>query len=130
MGGAQPLAVTMNGGVALCIDVDPARIERRLRDGYLDEIAPSLDDALEMVANAKRERRPLSVGVEANAAVAVPDLLRRGVEIDMVDRPDLGPRSAQRVYPRRADPRGCGGTAGQGPGRICRRGAAIDGGAL
>ena len=84
MGGAQPLAVTMNGGVALCIEVDRARIERRLRGGYLDEIAPSLDDALEMVANAKRERRPLSVGVEANAAVAVPDLLRRGADIDVV----------------------------------------------
>jgi urocanate hydratase len=84
MGGAQPLAVTMNGGVALCVEVDPARILRRLRDGYLDEVAPSLDEALQLAITAKRERRPLSVGVEANAADAVPELLLRGAEIDVV----------------------------------------------
>ncbi|HEX2368068.1 MAG TPA: urocanate hydratase [Acidimicrobiia bacterium] len=84
MGGAQPLAVTMNGGVALCLEVDPARIERRRRDGYLDQVASSLDEALQLAITAKRERRPLSVGVEANAADAVPELLRRGAEIDVV----------------------------------------------
>jgi urocanate hydratase len=84
MGGAQPLAVTMNGGVALCIEVDPARIERRLAEGYLDERADSLGDALERCRAAVSERRALSVAVEANAADAVPDLLARGAAVDVV----------------------------------------------
>ena len=84
MGGAQPLAVTMNDGVALVVEVDPARIRRRLETGYLDEAADSIDDALDRVLAAKREGRALSVGVEANAADAFPELLRRGVEIDIV----------------------------------------------
>src|SRR4030095_6458552 len=60
MGGAQPLAVTMNGGVALCIDVDPHRIPRRLETRYLDEAADSLDDAIARCVRARDERRPLS----------------------------------------------------------------------
>ena len=84
MGGAQPLAVTMNGGVALCVDVDPSRIERRLHDRYLDERADSLDDALARCAAAVAERRALSVGVVANAAEAFPALLERGVPVDVV----------------------------------------------
>lgn len=84
MGGAQPLAITMNGGVALCIDVDPSRISRRLETRYLDEQADDLDDAITRVLAAKREGRPLSVGVVGNAASVFPDLLRRGVEIDIV----------------------------------------------
>jgi len=84
MGGAQPLAVTMNGGVALCVDVDPARIARRIEHGYLDESADDLDDAVVRVLAAKRERRPLSVGVVGNAAEVFPELLGRGVEIDIV----------------------------------------------
>jgi urocanate hydratase len=84
MGGAQPMAVTMNEGVALIIEVDPARIRRRLETRYLDTVAGSLDEAVEMAAAAKRERRPLSIGVEGNAADAFPELLRRGVEIDIV----------------------------------------------
>src|SRR5207244_9998141 len=63
MGGAQPLAVTMNGGVALCVEVDPARIDRRIADGYLDERAESVDDALARCADAVAGRRPASVGV-------------------------------------------------------------------
>src|SRR5688500_8776255 len=68
MGGAQPLAITMNGGVALCVEIDPARVERQLREGYLDEHADSLDDALARCAAAVDEARPLSVGVVGNAA--------------------------------------------------------------
>ena len=84
MGGAQPLAVTMNDGVALCIEVDPERIQRRLETGYLDERAADLEDAVERCTAAKRERRRLSVGLCANAAEAVPELLRRGFDADIV----------------------------------------------
>jgi urocanate hydratase len=84
MGGAQPLAVTMNEGVALCVEVDPQRIERRLESRYLDERADDLDDAIRRCAEAKRDRRALSVGLCANAADVVPALLRRGFEADVV----------------------------------------------
>ena len=84
MGGAQPLAVTMNGGVALCIEVDPARVDRRLAEAYLDERADSLDDGLARCAAALAEGRPLSVAVVANAADAFPELLRRGAPVDVV----------------------------------------------
>jgi urocanate hydratase len=84
MGGAQPLAVTMNEGVCLVVDVDPTRLAKRVKDRYLDEIADDLDDAIERVTAAKKERRALSVGVLGNAAVVFPELLRRGVEIDIV----------------------------------------------
>ena len=84
MGGAQPLAVTMNDGVCLIIDVDPTRLVKRVETRYLDEIAANLDDAIARVVSAKRERRPLSVGVVGNAAIVLPELLRRGVEVDIV----------------------------------------------
>ncbi|MET8064223.1 urocanate hydratase [Micromonospora sp. NPDC005686] len=84
MGGAQPLAVTMNGGVCLIVDVDRSRLERRAHDRYLDEIADSLDDAVERALAARRDRRALSVGVVGNAATVFPELLRRGVAIDIV----------------------------------------------
>jgi len=84
MGGAQPLAITMNEGVALCVEVDPGRIARRLETRYLDEQADDLDDAVERVLAAKRESRALSVGVVGNAATVFPELLRRGMEIDIV----------------------------------------------
>ena len=84
MGGAQPLAVTMHGGVALVVECDPSRIERRLADRYLDVAAHDLDDAIARVEQARRDRQPLSVGLLGNAAVVVPELLRRGVEIDVV----------------------------------------------
>ncbi|GIJ19892.1 urocanate hydratase [Micromonospora lutea] len=84
MGGAQPLAVTMNGGACLIVDVDRSRLARRVHDRYLDEIADSLDDAVERALAAKRDRRALSVGVVGNAATVFPELLRRGVEIDIV----------------------------------------------
>src|SRR5438270_4008352 len=84
MGGAQPLAVTLNGGVALCVEIDPARIERRIRDGYLDEQAGSLEDGLARCEKAKREGRALSVGVVGNAADGFPWLLERGAPVDVV----------------------------------------------
>ena len=84
MGGAQPLAVTMNDGVCLCLDVDPSRLARRVEQRYLDEWGSDLDVALARVLDAKRERRALSVGLVGNAARVVPELLRRGVEIDIV----------------------------------------------
>jgi urocanate hydratase len=84
MGGAQPLAVTMNGGVALCVEVDPARVDRRLAEGYLDERASSLDDGLARCAAAVAEGRALSVAVVANAADAFPALLHQGAPVDVV----------------------------------------------
>ncbi len=84
MGGAQPLAITMNEGVALCVDVDPARIQRRLETRYLDELADSLDEALERALAAKAAGEALSVGVVGNAAEIFPEILRRGLEIDIV----------------------------------------------
>jgi urocanate hydratase len=84
MGGAQPLAVTMNGGACLIVDVDPARLRRRVDTRYLDMIADDLDAAIALAVQAKHERRALSVGVVGNAATVFPELLRRGVEIDIV----------------------------------------------
>jgi urocanate hydratase len=84
MGGAQPLAITMCGGTALCIEVDLRRIERRIETGYLDERAGDLDDALTRLEKAAAERRPLSIGLLGNAAEVLPELVRRGVHVDVV----------------------------------------------
>jgi urocanate hydratase len=84
MGGAQPLAVTMNGGVALCVEVDPEHIRRRLDTRYLDEQADDLEDAVARCTAAKRQRRALSVGLCANAADALPALRKMGFEADVV----------------------------------------------
>ncbi len=84
MGGAQPLAVTMNDGVCLVVDVDPSRLARRVEQGYLDEWTDRLDDAIDRVLEAKRTKTPLSVGLLGNAARIFPELLRRGVPIDIV----------------------------------------------
>jgi urocanate hydratase len=84
MGGAQPLAVTMNEGVALCVEIDPERIRRRLDTRYLDEEADDLDDAVARCEAARSERRALSVGLCANAADVVPALLERGFEAEVV----------------------------------------------
>src|ERR1041384_4900125 len=84
MGGAQPLAVTMNGGVVICVDCDPRSVTRRIEHRYHDVEASSLDEALRLAYEARDARRPLSIGVVANAAEAVPDLLARGAEIDIV----------------------------------------------
>ncbi|UGT56227.1 urocanate hydratase [Nocardia asteroides] len=84
MGGAQPLAVTMNEGVALCVDCDPARIDRRIAHGYLDTRAESLEQALELAIAARDERRPLSIGLVGNAAEVFPRLLAMDAPIDIV----------------------------------------------
>jgi urocanate hydratase len=84
MGGAQPLAITMCDGVALCVDVDPHRILRRVEHRYLDHFADSLDEAVRLAEEAKRDRKAFSVGVVGNAAEVFPELLRRGVDIDIV----------------------------------------------
>jgi urocanate hydratase len=84
MGGAQPMAVTMNEGTALIVDVDPARVERRRSQGYLDEIAPSLDDAIVKVERYRRERTARSVGLVGNAAEVLPEIVRRGIAVDVV----------------------------------------------
>ena len=84
MGGAQPLAVTMNEGCALCVEVDVQRIERRIETGYLDERAGLLDDALERLAAAQAEGRALSIGLLGNAAEVLPELVRRDAAVDVV----------------------------------------------
>ncbi len=84
MSGAQPLAITMNGGVGLIVECDPARIQKRLDTKYIDTMATDLDKALEMVQKAVAEKRPLSVGLVANAADVFPELLRRGIIPDVV----------------------------------------------
>jgi len=84
MGGAQPLAVTMNDGVVICIECDPARIQRRIDHRYLDVQADSLEDAVRMAVEARDARRPLSIGVLGNASVMVPELLEMDAPIDVV----------------------------------------------
>jgi len=84
MGGAQPLAVTMNGGAVLIVDVDASKLERRVHDRYLDEWTSDLDAAVDRVLAAKKARIPLSVGLEGNCAFVLPELLRRGIEVDIV----------------------------------------------
>ncbi|QEE60518.1 urocanate hydratase [Salinibacterium sp. dk2585] len=84
MGGAQPLAVTMNDGAVLIVDVDPARLRRRVEHGYLDEMTHDLDDALARVLAAKAERRALSVGLVGNAATVFAEILAREVPVDIV----------------------------------------------
>jgi urocanate hydratase len=84
MGGAQPLAATMAGAAALCVEIDPERIQRRLETRYLDESSDSLDDALRRVRDAAVEGRALSVGLLGNAAEVVPELVRRGERFDLV----------------------------------------------
>jgi urocanate hydratase len=84
MGGAQPLAVTINGGVSLCLDVDPSRIQRRLDTRYLDVVADSMDDAIARALAARDAREAISIGLCANAASALPELLARDFPADIV----------------------------------------------
>ncbi|HET7752421.1 MAG TPA: urocanate hydratase [Anaeromyxobacteraceae bacterium] len=84
MGGAQPLAATMNGAAFLGVEVDPARIRRRVETGYCDVASERLDDALALVERARAERRPLSVGLVGNIAEVLPELVRRGVTPDVL----------------------------------------------
>ena len=84
MGGAQPLAVTMNEGVCLAIEVDPTRIQRRLDTGYLDEMSTTLDDALARAEQYKRDGAAKSIGLLGNAAELLPEIVRRGIKPDLV----------------------------------------------
>jgi urocanate hydratase len=84
MGGAQPLAITMNEGIALCVEVDPARIERRLEHRYLDEAASSLDEALARGDGARAAGKAVSIGIPGNAAEIFPEIARRGFPVDVV----------------------------------------------
>ncbi|HLV27088.1 MAG TPA: urocanate hydratase [Gemmatimonadales bacterium] len=84
MGGAQPLAVTLAGGVSICIEIDPHRIQRRLETRYLDDVATSLDDALSRAESAKAQRKALSIGLTGNAAELLPEIVRRGFTPDLV----------------------------------------------
>jgi urocanate hydratase len=84
MGGAQPLAATMNGALFLAVEVDPARIEKRLKSGYCEKIAWSLDEALELIENARKDRRSISVGLVGNCADVLPEVVKRGVVPDVL----------------------------------------------
>ena len=84
MGGAQPLAVKLAGGACICIEVDPARIERRLKTRYLDRATASLDEAIAMAQQAKRSRTALSIGLEGNAAEILPKMVALGFTPDLV----------------------------------------------
>ena len=84
MGGAQPLAATMNGAALLCVEVDPARIERRLKTGYCDHMATSLEEALRILRQAVRERAAVSVGLVGNCAEVLPEMARRGIVPDLL----------------------------------------------
>src|SRR5881409_280646 len=93
MGGAQPLAATMNEGICLAIDVDPGRVQRRLETRYLDRSTASVDEAVGWCEEAKRTARPVSVGLIGNCAEVLPELARRGFVPDALG-PDVGARSA------------------------------------
>jgi urocanate hydratase len=84
MGGAQPLAATLNGAVFLGIDVDAARIERRVNTGYCDRFALTLDEALDICEDAREQKRAISVGLIGNCAEILPEIVRRGVKVDVV----------------------------------------------
>src|SRR5947208_15144333 len=84
MGGAQPLAATLNGAVFLGVEVDPARIERRVLNGYCDRLALTLDEALDICEDAREQKKPVSVGLVGNCAEILPEIVRRGVKVDAV----------------------------------------------
>src|SRR5262247_3568651 len=84
MGGAQPLAATMNGAVFLGVDVDPSRIEKRLKSGYCDKIAWSLDEAIKLIDQARKDRKSLSVGLVGNCADVLPEIVKRGIVPDVL----------------------------------------------
>src|SRR5687767_7617333 len=84
MGGAQPLAATLNGAVFLGIDVDAARIERRVNTGYCDRLALTLDEALDICEDAREQKRGVSVGLAGNCAEVLPEIVRRGVQVDVI----------------------------------------------
>src|SRR5213083_3095358 len=84
MGGAQPLAATMNGALFLGVEVDPARIEKRLKSGYCDKIASTLDEALQLIDQARKDGKSLSVGLVGNCADVLPEIVKRGIVPDVL----------------------------------------------
>src|SRR5207237_2953578 len=84
MGGAQPLAATMNGALFLGVEVDPARIEKRLKSGYCDKIASTLDEAFQLIDQARKDRKSLSVGLVGNCADVLPEIVRREIVPDIL----------------------------------------------
>ncbi|NIM19541.1 MAG: urocanate hydratase [Candidatus Latescibacteria bacterium] len=84
MGGAQPLSITMNEGVCLAVEVNPERIKRRLETRYLDVMVENIDEAIEKALEARRKQQPLSIGLLGNAATVFPEVLKRGIEVDVV----------------------------------------------
>ena len=126
MGGAQPLAVTMNGGVVICIECDPARIQRRIDHRYLDVEAPALEEALQLAVAARDAKRPLSIGVLGNAAEMLPGAARDGRPDRHRHRPDLGARPAV-LPPGGRRLRGLGARAHRGPGRLHQARPGVDG---
>jgi urocanate hydratase len=104
MGGAQPLAATMNGAAFLGIDVNPARIERRLRTGYLDRMTDHLDEGIALVLAAKKQRKALSVGVVGNAADAIPALVQRAITPDVLTDQTSAHDALNGYVPRRRAP--------------------------
>src|ERR1700692_2149023 len=84
MGCAQPLAATMNGALFLGVDVDPARIEKRLKSGYCDKIAWSLDEAFKILDHARKDGTAISVGLVGNCADVLPELVKRGITPDVL----------------------------------------------
>jgi len=84
MGGAQPLAATLNGAVFLGVEVDPEHIERRVRTGYCDRMARNLDEALDICEDARQQKRPVSIGLVGNCAEVLPEIVRRGIKVDAV----------------------------------------------
>ena len=111
MGGAQPLAATMNGAAFLGIDVDPERIKRRVKTGYCDVMVTSLDEALRILKNAVRKGEATSVGLVGNCADLIPDLAKRGVVPDIADGPDQCARPDWRVCAEWDDAGGGAGAA-------------------
>ena len=123
MGGAQPLAATLAGAAILCVEVDPARIERRLETRYLDEATESLDEALDRLGAAAAAGEALSVGLLGNAAEVVPELARRGEPFDLVTDQTAAHDPLTGYVPRRVDDRGGGVLRGSDPDEYLRRAA-------
>ncbi|HUV37443.1 MAG TPA: urocanate hydratase [Patescibacteria group bacterium] len=120
MGGAQPLAITMNGGACLIVEVDPDRIRRRIETRYIDEMETDLDRALEKVRQAAREKRPYSVGLLGNAADVYPELVRRDIVPDVVTDQTSAHDALNGYIPRGHDVAGAAGLRKKDPDRYIK----------
>ena len=127
MGGAQPLAATMAGASMLAIECRPERIAKRLQTRYLDVQANTLDEALEILERARRDGRPVSVGLLGNAAEVLPELLRRGDQARCGYGPDLGARPGERLPAPGLERREVGPDACRESNSRGARGAQVDG---